>query len=104
MMRAVLALCATMLAASPAMSGEPQVSERTVLTGHSITVAFLNPNRKPSKSVFYCSSGVPDGIDIMGHDRMGGVVLVAPSVVLLKDVDGDDAGGPRYIRIACRAP
>jgi hypothetical protein len=34
---------------------------------------------------------------------MGGVVMVAPSVVVLKNVEGADADGAPYIRIECRA-
>lgn len=102
-MRLVLALW-MMVAASSAISADTQFSERTVLTGHAITMVFLNPGPEPAKTVFYCSSSLPEGIEIMGHDRMGGVVMVAPSVVVLKNVKGDGADGAPYVRIECRAP
>ncbi len=92
-----------MVAASSARSTETQFSERTVLTGQSITIAFLNPGPEPAKTVFYCSSSLPEGIEIMGHDRMGGVALVAPSVVLLKNIESADADAAPFIRIECRA-
>ena len=102
-MRLILALW-MIVAASSAVSAETQFSERTVLTGQAITMAFLNLGREPAKTVFHCSSSLPEGIEIMGHDRMGGVVMVAPSVVVLKNVESDDADRAPYIRIECRAP
>jgi hypothetical protein len=101
-MRLILAL-ALAVAGSSAMSAETQFSERTILTGHAITVTFLNPNRERTKTSFYCSSSISEGVDIMGHDRMGGVVMLAPSVAVLKKVDGDDADSAPYIRIDCRS-
>jgi hypothetical protein len=101
-MRLILAFGMTVTAGS-AMAADPRFSERTVTTGHAITVAFLNLGPEQAKTVFHCSSSLPEGIEIMGHDRMGGVVMVAPSVVVLKSV-GDEADGVPYIRIECRAP
>jgi hypothetical protein len=102
-MRAIMALW-FMVAASGALASETDFVERTVLAGNAINIKFLNLGSEPARTVFYCSSSLSEGFEIMSHDRMGGVVMLAPSVVVLKNIKSDDANAAPYIRIECRAP
>ena len=90
-MRLILALC-TIAAASSAMSAETQFSSGQCYPARPLLLTFLNPNQEAAKTTFYCHPPPRRDRDY-GARSNGRVVIIAPAVVVLKNVEGGAADG-----------